>query len=572
MATAPISYGNEYGTDAAAIERSRKYAELMQQQSMLPEQQQTAGGWVIPTSGLSVLAKGLQGLGAGYMTRRADEKEKEIANRYQKDLARVLMEGGKAQTGTPAMPANNDVMQSAQSLDSFDGNPAKAAVPGDPSAAANIYMQHPATQQLGMQMMQQNAQRGQWAALLGGAGGAPGAPSGGAGGILAASGITPQEAQAALLADPTGKLLAEKMLAARAEKQKPILQREGDVLRQNPDGSMTSVFSSPKMEAGMMANRGPNGQVTGAAPIPGYAEGMTRQKSMEAGGVSGAQAQNKLITVNTPQGPRMMTEAQAAQMAGGQAPQAPWVGREPRGAFEGDPALIAQQIDAIKDPMEKAAATRAFNNQMGGNQAAAPRGAGIPLQSDSAKAYESERAKDFAKQASGFADSGAKATGMMRQLGELETLYKDPNVTKGAIAENISGLKNLAASFGVDIKGVGGEQAISAITNKMALDMRSTAEGGGMPGAMSDADRNFLANMTPNLSKTPQGRAQIIANMRKMAQRQNDIARMATAYEKKNGQIDIGFQKEMQDFANANPLFTSPAGADNIDALLEKYK
>lgn len=571
MATAPISYGSDYSADAAAIERNRKYAQMIQEQSLQPIEQQTAGGWVIPTGGLSVLTKGLQGLGAGYMSRQADQKEKDIATRYKQDLARVLAEGGRAQSGTPAMPANNDVMQSAQSLDSFDGNPAKAAVPGDPNAAAAIYMQHPATQQMGLQLMQKEAENASRARLLAKAlgspqGGVPGAP-GGAPNLMS---LPPQIQALMTSGDPELVKLGTTMLEAN----KGIAQRPGAPVV-NPITGAVIAQPTPAMAPGMQLNMSPQGNT--AAPVPGYAAGAADIAGQSAGAVSGAQARNKLIKVDTPQGPRLMTEAQAAQMAsGGQAPQTPWVGREPRGAFEGDPALIAANIDAIKDPQERAAAARAFNNQLSGTQGgapqpAAPRGGGIALQSDEVKAYGQERAKDFAKQATTFAEQGARATGMLRQIGELETLYKDPNIAKGAIAENISGLKNLASSFGVDIKGLGGEQAVTAITNKMALELRNAGEGGGMPGAMSDPDRNFLVGMTPNLAKSPEGRQKIMGAMRKVSERQAEIARMATAYEQKNGQLDVGFQRQVQEYANANPLFkAAPSAAPNIDAILAK--
>jgi hypothetical protein len=516
-------------------------------------------------------------------------------------------------------------------------------------------MSHPATQQLGMQLAQQNAQQQQWEQALGGGqpgsapqgsapaggdmpmGGAPAAPQ--AGGILAGTGISPQDAKASLMSDPTGKQLMEKVLAARAKNNEFITQREGDVLRRNPDGSVTSVFSSPRMEPGMLPQRGPGGQVTGAAPIPGYAPGVASIKGAEAGAVSGAQAQNDMVTVNTPKGPRMMTRAAAAQMAGGAQPASPVAGPgmspavpqpagpnpnnfgnlRPVGANTGfqqfatpeegvaalDKNLQAygkQGINTVAGVISKWAPPNENNTQayiadvsqrlgikpdqpldmgnpmvrqalgsaiaiheqgpqrlFGARPAPQAQGSGIPLQSDEQKAYGQARAKDFATQAASLADQGQKAGTMNRQLAELERLYQDPNIAKGGAAESISGMKNLAESFGVDVKGLGGEQAVSAITNKMALDLRSTGEGGGMPGAMSDSDRNFLANMTPNLSKSPEGRKLIIETNRKMVQRQIELAKMATAYEQKNGQIDVGFQKEMQDYSSANPLFNGMA-------------
>lgn len=599
MATAPISYGNEYGTDYATIERNRKYAELLQQQALTPtDSNQTVSGWVIPTSPIQGLAKALQGVAGKYGEMKADEKEKALAAKYQTDLQSTLSDAQKAYIGSPAVPARSFQTPANEMGDEAATQtiPGKAAVAGDPMAYASILMRHPATQALGMTAAQTAMQRQQWAQLLGqpqgfgtpGAlgtapegGAAPGplgtsqgqaapsalgAPQGGVAGFLQGTGITPQDAQAALLADPTGKLLTEKILAARAESNKPIALREGDLVRPGPDGQYRSVYTQPKMEAGMLPLRGPDGQVMGAAPIPGYGAGVASIKGAETGAVEGAKAPFDMVKIDTPQGPRMVTRAQALQMSGGPMQVPPQVQQQ----RDGDALRLLQDERAkATSPQDIAALDREI--------AARSRTAGIPLQSDEQKAYGQARAKDFASQASGMADQGNKAASMSRQLSELERLYQDPNITKGAAAESISGLKNLASSFGIDVKGLGGEQAVQAITNKMALDLRSTGEGGGMPGAMSDADRNFLANMTPNLSKSPDGRKKIIETTRKMAQRQMDIARMATAYEQKNGQIDVGFQKEVQDYANANPLFTSnatgvPQLSPEAQAIIRKYR
>jgi len=210
--------------------------------------------------------------------------------------------------------------------------------------------------------------------------------------------------------------------------------------------------------------------------------------------------------------------------------------------------MIQDEIDRLTGQMQKYAPAAGAGRSV-------QTGPGIPLQDDAAKAYDTARAKDFAKAASDYQDKGRGAGGMLRNLDALEQLYKDPNVAKGAMAESISGLKNVGASLGVETKGLGAEQAIQSITNKMALDQRSTAEGGGMPGAMSDADRNFLKAQTPGLEKTPEGRALIIANQRKLAQRQVQIAQMANEYERTNGQLDAGFDRQVAEFANKNQMF-----------------
>lgn len=110
-----------------------------------------------------------------------------------------------------------------------------------------------------------------------------------------------------LMNDP--KLL--ELAKFRAEQSKPIALREGDLVRPGADGNYQSVFSQPKLSPDMQPIRNPQGQVTGAQAIPGAAEGTEQLAAAKGRG----QAQSELITVDTPQGPRLMTKAQAANQA-----------------------------------------------------------------------------------------------------------------------------------------------------------------------------------------------------------------------------------------------------------------
>jgi len=76
-----------------------------------------------------------------------------------------------------------------------------------------------------------------------------------------------------------------------------------------------------------------------------------------------------------------------------------------------------------------------------------------------------------------------------------------------------------------------------------------------MPGAMSDADRNYLQGLIANLDKTPGANKLLIEGMQKMAERERDVARLAREYKKKNGSFDDGFYDELDKFSKQNPLF-----------------
>lgn len=110
---------------------------------------------------------------------------------------------------------------------------------------------------------------------------------------------------------------------------------------------------------------------------------------------------------------------------------------------------------------------------------------------------------------------------------------------------------------------VSNKEAAMALSNEIALQLRNPSGGAGMPGAMSDADRNFLSSMVPGIEKTPEGRKLIMESARKLAQRDIEVSRMAREYRKKNGSLDEGFYDELARFSESNPLFQQAAPAGN---------
>lgn len=98
--------------------------------------------------------------------------------------------------------------------------------------------------------------------------------------------------------------------------------------------------------------------------------------------------------------------------------------------------------------------------------------------------------------------------------------------------------------------------AAEAVSNELAMQMRNPSNGAGMPGAMSDSDRNFLSNTVPNLSKVPGGNAVIIDAAVKLAQRDAEVGQMANDYAAaRGGLLDGGFYAQLQQWSEANPLF-----------------
>jgi hypothetical protein len=88
---------------------------------------------------------------------------------------------------------------------------------------------------------------------------------------------------------------------------------------------------------------------------------------------------------------------------------------------------------------------------------------------------------------------------------------------------------------------------------ELALEVRSTADGGGLPGATSDKDINFLLSMNLGIVMTPEGRTDLERIVREdytfkkiRFNRMNDIMR------KNGGRLPTSFYQEISDYEGSN--------------------
>lgn len=167
--------------------------------------------------------------------------------------------------------------------------------------------------------------------------------------------------------------------------------------------------------------------------------------------------------------------------------------------------------------------------------------------------------KTFGEMYSNIIKAGDAATLDDDKLTRLETLLK--GVDTGAFKGTTTDLKKAAKAAGMDLEALGiaddvaPVEAARALSNEMALQARNPAGGAGMPGAMSDADRQFLAGMQPGIETTPEGRKLMIQTRRALNKRAREVAKLAVKYRKDNGRLDEDFTQVLQDFAEKNPIF-----------------
>lgn len=163
--------------------------------------------------------------------------------------------------------------------------------------------------------------------------------------------------------------------------------------------------------------------------------------------------------------------------------------------------------------------------------------------------------KEFGEQFSTLQKAAMAANTKLSKLDRMESLLN--GVSTGKLTPAGTEIAALADSLGMKIdKNLGNKQAAQALSSEIALELRNPSGGAGMPGAMSDKDREFLQSMTPSLSQTPEGNKLIIESARKLAKRDQEVAKLARDYRQKTGHMDEGFYNELQQFADNNPLFT----------------
>ena len=167
--------------------------------------------------------------------------------------------------------------------------------------------------------------------------------------------------------------------------------------------------------------------------------------------------------------------------------------------------------------------------------------------------YDKTLGKSSAETYVSYQVAGRNADSMITKLNAMDKLLSGVD-TSGLtpIGMQVAGI---AKGLGITLDpNLPSKQAAEAIANEMALQSR---QGGQMPGAMSDKDREFLQAMNPNLGQTPEGRALLIETRKRVAQREKEVARLARDYAAKNkGRLDSGFDNEIAAYADAHPLFT----------------
>lgn len=251
----------------------------------------------------------------------------------------------------------------------------------------------------------------------------------------------------------------------------------------------------------------------------------------------------------------------------------------------GEPALIEMGVKLYQQYQEKPKPTDEMREyqlyrQQGGTKsffdyktdlkkAGAPQNT-VTVDTRAENEFAKGMGKHFAEQ---YADTMKGAQSARQKIGTLQALGQNLSMAgrTGFAAETMLEVKRAAKALGIDTGDLGPAETSRAIANQLALALRNPSSGAGMPGALSDKDREFLVASVPGLSRTPEGNAKLIEYMVRVEQRSLQIADMMNEYVSRHGRLDAGFFSSLSKWSSANPLFPE-AGTTGAPKKMPRLK
>lgn len=604
----------DYAADLAAIDRQRRLAQALQDQSLQPEQQQTAGGYVVPFAQSQGLAKIAQALSGAFGQHMADQKQHDLSAKVQSDYTDMAGRFSKALAGTPATDGTpSPSTPTDEALGHYDpATPGTAAVPGDPMKALTIAGSNPmgaplagiAVDQIKRDMMMKQLQ-----AALGG-GGTPAAPAGpaapsafptqdaaaGAGQLGAPTAPSAPPAGPAgngLLVDPTAlrllaasgdptaiAKLAEMQQTAYAKSQEPVVNR-GFGLGRMVNGQY--VPDAASLDQALAMERGKNNITQPYEPPV--------QVPLSGGQTASLSRPEYADFQRTGQLPVRYGQAgqQAPATAGGTPPQpAP---APPQGAPAAVPA-VPPAVDAQGNPIRVPALDGVTMPPplvpRGAAPGAQPPGLGVPGLTQSQQDVidqqgQAAQATTAGKQRADLTFSAPEARNSVADA----TSNLDRLIREATLIKNDPALSRISGATGMFPDWPGGKAAdldarLNSLKSQVGFGvlqaMRNASKTGGALGSVSDAENHLLQNNLSSLDtkQSPEGLQRNLQQVIDYAigAKQRMLRAYSDQYERVQG--NQGMQPGPQ---GAQPVGAGGAGSksaqsifDAADAILNRGK
>lgn len=165
----------------------------------------------------------------------------------------------------------------------------------------------------------------------------------------------------------------------------------------------------------------------------------------------------------------------------------------------------------------------------------------------------------FAQRYDDITKSGQTASEGIALLSMMEGALADPDLHTGLGGEWLNSGRKLGVALGItDAATAASGELVSSLNKQLALKMRDPNGGtGGMPGAVSDTDRNWLASSQVGLQNTKKGNLLMIEANRRIFQRKLDVAAMADKYAVEHGVLGPEFNQQVAQYGLDHPLFSA---------------
>lgn len=152
--------------------------------------------------------------------------------------------------------------------------------------------------------------------------------------------------------------------------------------------------------------------------------------------------------------------------------------------------------------------------------------------------------------------SGRNAIGQLNTYRLMEKLIDNPNFYSGAQSGPLLAARRAAAALGIkDADAAAPNELFAKLATQSVLDKL----GGSLGAGVSNSDVITMQNTVANGTNTPEGNRQILQFSKSLAQRQMEVAKLARQYAGAHGgRLDPGFDDQLADFAEKNPLTVPP--------------
>jgi hypothetical protein len=179
------------------------------------------------------------------------------------------------------------------------------------------------------------------------------------------------------------------------------------------------------------------------------------------------------------------------------------------------------------------------------------------------RGYLEKSGRTNAEREAEIVKGGSKARGQITTLKNIDSLLD--RFESGRLAGAKLELQRFADAFGmpVDVSGMAAKEGFQSIANELALRSRNLGDGMMLAGQMSERDVTFLKEMNPQLISSKAGNRLLIKMRIKMAERQEEAAKLVSQFKKENGGIfrAAAFNEYVSEKLGNQSVFGIPDGS-----------